>query len=236
MEDLDSLYSSFEEIERLKIVARDRRMKKAGMRCRVTAWVHLDGAGEDYSVHWYFADTPTTRQIAKRLLRGGFRYHARFHNRALCRSGRADGQVSIAPTSRRRRGGIDRSCPCSVVFLILPGDPAKSRDSSGDSGRDATLPIPTSLHGIACYLSSRRGSGGSSSLDERRLLVSSSVTFPFRPNPAVALIHGTLNQPPVRSSGKSVPPEGRPQFSACPVAALASPRTMADSVACRKAP
>ncbi len=66
-EDLDSLYSSFEEIERLKIVARDRRMKKAGMRCRVTAWVHLDGAGEDYSVHWYFADTPTTRQIAKRL-------------------------------------------------------------------------------------------------------------------------------------------------------------------------
>src|SRR5438132_8703668 len=47
---------------------------------------------------------------------------------------------------------------------------------------------------------------------------------------------GTMNQPPGRSSGKSVPPEGCPQFSACPVAALALPRTEADSIACRKAP
>jgi hypothetical protein len=50
------------------------------------------------------------------------------------------------------------------------------------------------------------------------MVVSSAVTISLRPNPAVALIDGTVNQPPVRSSGKSVPPEGRPQFSACPVA------------------
>src|SRR5262249_42251429 len=44
---------------------------------------------------------------------------------------------------------------------------------------------------------------------------------------------GTLIGPPGRSSGKSVPPEGLPQFSACPVAVLPAG---ADSLACRQAP
>lgn len=42
-----------------------------------------------------------------------------------------------------------------------------------------------------------------------------------------------MNQPPGRSSGESVPPQGLPQFSACPDAALPSE---ADSFSCHQAP
>src|SRR5579871_22636 len=56
------------------------------------------------------------------------------------------------------------------------------------------------------------------------------------PPPPGAKTDGTLISPPGRASGKPVPPEGLPQFSAGPVAARAEPRLGADSPASRQAP
>jgi hypothetical protein len=69
LSDLEADIAQAEEAERQEIEERDRRMKAAGMRFRVSAWVHPESGGDDYQMDCYFAATPTDEQI-RGLLRG----------------------------------------------------------------------------------------------------------------------------------------------------------------------
>ena len=49
----------------------DRGMKAEGMAFRVAAWVHPEGGGDDYPVHWYFVTPPSHHQIRTLLREAG---------------------------------------------------------------------------------------------------------------------------------------------------------------------
>jgi hypothetical protein len=59
------------EAEQRQLAARDRRMKRKGMKVRVSAWVHPAAGGDDYQADWYFAVRPTPAQVQALLRQEG---------------------------------------------------------------------------------------------------------------------------------------------------------------------
>jgi hypothetical protein len=66
--DLEAELTDAEEAEQREIAARDEEMKKAGMKFRVSAWIHPEEGGDDCFVDWYLAAQPTPEQVRGFLL------------------------------------------------------------------------------------------------------------------------------------------------------------------------
>ncbi len=70
MSDLNREFAEILKKESQRLAKQDRKMKRRGMKYRVTAWIHPD-EGDDYDADYYFPDRPSERQVSSILKRKG---------------------------------------------------------------------------------------------------------------------------------------------------------------------
>lgn len=67
--DLNAEFAIADAAERKALAERDMKARAAGLKVRISAWIHLDSGGDDYPKDWYLKDLPKPNQV-RAMIRG----------------------------------------------------------------------------------------------------------------------------------------------------------------------
>lgn len=68
---LNAKFAIAEAAEREALAERDIKARAAGMKVRVSAWIHPESGGDDYQMDWYLNALPTLKHIESMIRREG---------------------------------------------------------------------------------------------------------------------------------------------------------------------